>query len=299
MNLHFTNLTHHNCWRVTMYRISPKIEECVIVHSTEEVKSLKEKRQKPICFICEECKKQSFMSFRNVVKKTKLLCEQCQRDHNNLIKYGVKNVYSLQSVKDKKAKTYMEKYGSYPQGNPEIAKKIKQTKIERYGKSLCDLDKKNKTCMERYGVTFPDNKNDEIHIKSRQTMLDKYGSFIVYARYKYDNIFFDSSWELYYYIYEKYILHNDIQRYEGYIEYKFKNKTRRYYPDFLCNNRIVEIKGDQLMKELLKEGTVQNAKFNCMKEHNVNILCYEQLKEVFDKVDSLYGKNYVKSFRIF
>jgi endogenous inhibitor of DNA gyrase (YacG/DUF329 family) len=59
---------------------------------------------------------------------------------------------------------------------------------------------------------------------------------------KYDNIYFDSSWELAFYVYHK--DHNlYIERCKEIRTYIFENKQFKYYPDFITDNGIIEIKG--------------------------------------------------------
>ena len=51
----------------------------------------------------------------------------------------------------------------------------KKTKIEKYGKSMRDMDKFKRTCLQKYGTTNP-LLNRDIKEKANKTMMDKYGS---------------------------------------------------------------------------------------------------------------------------
>ncbi len=64
----------------------------------------------------------------------------------------------------------------------------------------------------------------------------------------YNGVYFDSIWELNVY---KYCIKNNISiiREPISIEYIFNNKTLSAYPDFLIKNTLVEIKGNQFVKQ--------------------------------------------------
>lgn len=105
-----------------------------------------------------------------------------------------------------------------------------------------------KTNLERYGVEYP-LQNETIRKKVIKT-----------KGYKIDNIFLDSSWELIYYFYNKYILGNNIHRAEDGIEYYDSfGKCHYYFPDFIINDNIYEIKGDHLLKR--ENGKIVGFKF--------------------------------------
>ena len=74
--------------------------------------------------------------------------------------------------------------------------------------------------------------NHDIRISSQQ-------------KYLYNNINFDSSWELAYYIW---LTDNNIEfEYQPNIsfEYMVNGKIHKYFPDFLINDEYIEIKGNQ------------------------------------------------------
>ena len=63
-----------------------------------------------------------------------------------------------------------------------------------------------------------------------------------HKKYIYNNIKFDSSWELAYYIWLK--DHNiNFEYHTVILEYKVNDTTHFYYPDFKVNNELQEIKG--------------------------------------------------------
>ena len=79
-------------------------------------------------------------------------------------KYDCKNVFQLESVKEKMKETNIEKYGcENPHQNEKIKKKAEKTNIKRYG---CKNPFQNEECKE----------------KSKQTNLKKYGVTITYKQ---------------------------------------------------------------------------------------------------------------------
>lgn len=165
---------------------------------------------------------------KTVKEKVKETCKQ---------RYGVEYVMQLKTTKEKRIQTYVKKYGV---DNPSKLKsnrdKAKQTTKERYGdenyrnikkqkqtitnKKLNDknyiqniINKRKKTCLEKYGAISPLAKNCGVNSISKlslrvKNILDK------------NNI--------------KYTIEYKIQSDEG------KN---RFY-DFKINNNILEINGD-------------------------------------------------------
>ena len=242
---------------------------------------------------------------------------------NNIRKYGVESTNSLQEVKDKKRQACLEKYGvdSYTQ-TTEYIEKSKRTNNKKYGYDYHmqrpEYQKYyEELCNERYGVKRY-CQTEAFKEKSRQTCLEKYGNETYVgsmyaiktrnAKYFYDNLYFDSSWELNYYIWLidnniNFIYHPDIS-----FEYEYNNKKHYYYPDFLINNELLEIKGDQFFD---KDGNYINpynksenenirikAKYQCMLENNIKIVRHDAIKEIIKENNIKYGKNYIKQFKI-
>lgn len=166
--------------------------------------------------------------------------------------------------------------------------------------------------LEKYGVTNP-SQADEIKFKKEQTILKNYGvtnpnySKIIQSyktkHYYYNNIMFDSSWELAYYIWLK---DNNIEfEYQPNISFEYikDNKIHRYYPDFKVNNELQEIKGthffdkdgqliDPYSKKLLSE------KYKCMQDNNIKILKENDIKPILEYIFEKYGRKYLKQFKV-
>ena len=237
----------------------------------------------------------------------------------NLSKYGAENPFASEVIKDKIKETNNTLYGAdYPQQNETIRNKIKSTCLERYGTespmgSEYFKNKSKQTCLEKYGVEYP-MKLKEFQDRVKQTCLEKYGvekfnqsyEFSKYHKslYTYDNINFDSSWELMFYIYHKDLRHN-ISRASIRLEYVYNSEKHYYFPDFVVDNKLYEIKGPHFFKE---DGTMQNpynhkqdglfeAKRQCGINNNVVFISEHEMKEISNYVYKKYSKNYISLFK--
>lgn len=166
--------------------------------------------------------------------------------------------------------------------------------LNKYGiskDSKLRIDNIKKTCLEKYGVENIAHSIERTRLRS--------------GRYRFENNNFDSKWELYLYIYA--IDHGeDISRCPCSFDYMYNNKKYTYIPDFLYNDEIVEIKGEQFFD---KNNHFVNpydhsldgrweAKYKCMIENNVKILREKDLKHIFSYIKEVYGKAYYKQFKI-
>ena len=252
--------------------------------------------------ICLSCGKET--EFRKLKYGYRLYCSRkCAElyiknrvEEACINKYGVKSTFQLKEVKEKRKKTFLEKYGvENPAQNIEIKEKIKQTCINLYGvdnytkTNEYKLKTKN-TCLEKYGVENPFQSNVCMHNARK--------------RYLYDNKQFDSSWELAYYIWLK--DHNiDFEYHSISIEYTYNNKKHYYFPDFKIKNELYEIKADYFLdknknlKNVYKTDNKEKLleKTKCMKNNNVKILTYKDIKPILDYINEKYGKNFLKKFK--
>lgn len=276
-------------------------------------------------FICKYClnkishtgKKQSIEVIEKRKKSFKKTCQE---------KYGVDNVFQLEKVKNKIKETSLIKYGIETPGKSKQAiEKQKQTMVERYGveyfsqndflkeksnltklekygnKNYNNREKCKQTCLKKYGV---DNsfKSEAVREKWQQTMLEKYGSthpFFGHSFYEYDNIIFDSSWELIYFVYLK--LNNINFKYHSKrLEYYKENKKHTYEVDFEIGQKLIEIKGPQFFKDshLYNPFTesFEKEKEQCMLENNVVIISdiSKEKRFVFEK----FGNDFIECHRI-
>lgn len=158
-------------------------------------------------------------------------------------------------------------------------------------------EEKISTCLKNYGVKNP-HQNKNIIKKAQDSTYIRFGKFGGLGNrglrgYKFDSLSFDSSWELYYYLYEKFILGNSIRRGDIF-NYKVNNVVKTYECDFKVNNSInVEIKGDQFLN---KKGKLVDLytkkslteKHKCMINNKVLLLTYKDIKPIIKKVEDVF-----------
>ena len=249
----------------------------------------------------------------------------------SLKRYGVEHPQQLADVKEKQKQTVKERYGVdnifY---DKEYIKKCCNEKFGRdnyfsgeEGKRLAEeaclkkhgvrkafekeefKQKYKETNLKRYGT---DNfaKTEEHTIKMQNTNLEKFGT--VHApsyTYEFDNISFDSSWELSFWIYCK---DNNIpiEREPISLPYIYNNRNYYYVPDFKINNSIlIEIKGNYFLDENENLKSVFNGQESekietknlCMKNNNIRIITSPEINKYLNYVKKNYGKDYLKQFK--
>ena len=237
-------------------------------------------------------------------------------------KYGVYFALQSEEIKKKCRQTSLRNYGvEYAIQSDEIKQKIKETNLKKYGyeySSQSPIIRKKfiETLIKRYGVDNP-QKSFEIKEKTKRTNIKRYGFenpmqnhkiFIkTLNRYSYDGMRFDSSWELAYYIWLK---DNNIEfEYQPNIcfNYTVHGKIHKYYPDFKCGNKVIEIKGNHffdengIMRCPYTKDVDRNEKYRikqkCMEENDIELMKEIDIKPYLDYIENKYGKNYLKSFK--
>lgn len=86
-----------------------------------------------------------------------------------------------------------------------------------------------------------------------------------------------------------------------YFEYEYNNKKYKYYPDFLVNNELYEIKGDHFFDENnnyinpfnKEKNNKAFAKYQCIIKNNVKFLKYKDIAFILNK----YGKNILNNLK--
>lgn len=198
-----------------------------------------------------------------------------RRKETSLKRFGVDVPSKAQIVKDITKKHNLEKYNcEYPSQLESVKEKIKQTNLKRYG-------------VENW-------------FSSNQMQVTKK------TKYFFDNQSFDSSVELVFYIYYKehnlYVKRNTI----GFQYKTLDGEKHIYYPDFEIENQLIEIKGNQFLKE---DGSWRNpndssldelyeAKHQCALKNNVTILYSKDCQKYFEYVHQKYGRDYIKQFKL-
>lgn len=199
--------------------------------------------------------------------------------------------------------------------------KCAKTKEERYNDSRYNNPQKTKkTNLEKYGCITP-IQNEEIKEKNKETNREKYGfdwaqqspilkenrykkynAYNPRKKYIFENEHFDSLWEIYFYIYNKYILCNNIRRGKRFFYY-IDNKEHFYECDFLINKtENIEIKGDHFLNEndeLINPFTKQilKEKTDCMRRNNVKIIKKKEIVKILKilKKELLYKLEEIKN----
>lgn len=263
------------------------------------------------------------------------LCQKCGRTSTNIQKYGCENVFSNDIIKDKIKNTNIEKYGvDNPAKSSKIQEKIKDTCLMKYNveysfQSDNNKDKTKKFFLEKYGVEHPSQvkeikdkmvetwkqHKEQAQENYKKTMLERYGVEYPYQnydvqtkgkkKYLYDGYYFDSSWELAFYIY---CVDNNIPfSYHPAIsfEYTYNGDTYKYFPDFKVNDKIIEIKGLQFFENKDPNGKMINpfdrglddkfeAKHKCMIQNNVRIIT--DCSKYIDYVNKKYTVDFLELF---
>lgn len=191
-----------------------------------------------------------------------------------------------EDFKNKTIATSLEKYNTERPNSSDIVKKHKEESV-----------------YKKYGVTNV-NKLKEVREKIYKTCIKRYGKLWNTYKYKYENIKFDSGWELIYYIWLK---HNNINfEYHPKLHFEYideNGKNSKYEPDFLIEKVLYEIKGDhffneknQLINPYDKNKPLCLKKQQCMENNNVKILTSLELQDCFNYFNTLNLK--LEDYRI-
>lgn len=202
----------------------------------------------------------------------------------NLKKYGAEYYFQTEEGKAKIRKTNLKKYGvESPFKSEKIKEKLIQNCMKKYGVKWTSQipgsrDKFKETCMKRYGGPTPMS-NHDIRKKAR-------------SKYLYQNIYFDSSQELAYFIWlsdNGYVFEYHPKVTFTYIE---NDKERVYFPDFHVDGiGYVEIKANYWWNIISEE------KRNCIIQNASKIILSEEYKKYLKYVEEKYGKTFISSLK--
>lgn len=254
-------------------------------------------------FVCEKCKNISTKYVYTLKKAQELICYKC--NHSIVKKYKNKihltyteqpisitedtdlstfNTQQLVNFNCKRCginctvKTVCIKYQPADKHCLCSKCKIKFSKLQKYGnENYQNITKIQDTFMQRYGVK---------HLMHNREIQKRCGKKI-----KFDNILFDSGWEIAYYIWLR-DNHVSFSYHATMLKYTENDgKEHRFFPDFVVNGELVELKNEYLIAKMTA------AKMQCIKDNNVRLLSKNDLKEVFEYVKTRYGKDYIKNIR--
>ena len=294
-------------------------------------------------FKCKSCGKTQTRSFRtaNIDNHKTLLCQDCLNierygyahtyDNKEKQRYALDKILEKhggfgmanKEIRDKIESTNLEKFGSKCSlKDPEVNAKARKTTKEKYGVEYAlqckDIyDETVETLKKKYGVEHA-LQNDNIRNKMREKIIEKYGVSNTMQipeiqeksmqnrkqHYLRDGISFDSKWELAYWIYVTECLHGDIKRCDICFKYSVDNITHKYYPDFIYNGKILEMKGDHFYKDRNRENEAINpfdrskdkqfeAKRKCAIENGVEFISIEEIEKALNFVKEKYGNGYL------
>ena len=231
--------------------------------------------------ICKTCGK--ITKFRNLNEGySNFCCLKCVENNSD--------------IKEKILKTNEIKNGGIGFASNILKNKAIKTAIKNGNKinNAENIIKMRETMKNIYGEDCP-SKIETFKNKIKNTKEEK--NLGINYKFKYKNIYFDSSWELAYYIW---LVDNNINfeyhKKHFYFNYEFEGKTHRYYPDFIINDKIIDIKNKHLYNKLLIENTIDNAKYECMKKNNVELLLEKDMVKYLNYIDLIYGKDYLMRF---
>lgn len=284
-------------------------------------------KEVPRCKVCGDKVSYSFAESRFLNTCNKKECVKKHIEITNLEKYGFNIPSKNSKIIEKIKNTNLERYGYIcPMQNDEIKRISKENSYKKYGVSnISKLEeikkKKENTFLKKFGFKTS-LQSPEIKERIKNTCKAKYGVENIFElkyfqrkikkKYKVDNINFDSSWEVAFYIYHR--DHNiNIECNPAPLKYVARGKFHNYYPDFKVDNKLIEIKGDMMIdnngniiphpsaiSNAIKKGTLNDlkelfeAKNNCIKENNIIILKQKDIKPYIIYVKDNYGEDFFK-----
>ena len=158
-------------------------------------------------------------------------------------------------------------------------------KCIKCGKIILYENRHRKTCCDKC-------KNEFFRETALKHSLDGLTNGGVYSKHgNYDNIHFDSSYELAYYLYCKDHKINIIRNKKFFYYINHKGELHKYYPDFIVDNYYIELKGyknkdvDTKIKSVVDSG------------NKIKILYRKDLYDVFKYVTDKYGKNFIDLYQ--
>ncbi len=214
-------------------------------------------------------------------------------------RYNVDYVFQLKEFVENNMRLQKEKYGGVGFASKELSEKVIATALRNNNlKSKEDLNKliktrQEETTLKRYGVrNYAQSPEFFKRLKKK---------------YVYNSTSFDTIPELALFIY---FIDNGIaisRNTDLYFEFIYKDKLHRYYPDFVSNDSLLEVKGNHFFK---KDGTMCNpydhsqdglyeAKHQCGLQNNVIFITSNEYNKYIDYCKNKYNqKDWYINFKI-
>jgi DNA-directed RNA polymerase subunit RPC12/RpoP len=268
------------------------LNDAIFVSSEDDLIGLKKGQKiKYICVSCGNEVERLFIRKRlDLIKRFK--CKKCNSEQTCLERYGYKNGAQVPEFKEKFQSTSLERYGSICSLNgEEQIKKKKETWQKNFGASNPwqkkeVREKLEQANLQKYGTKYAFT-TQESHNKSLQTRLEKrnFGHPI----YFYDNLKFDSSWEVCFYIYMKDSGHS-IKRNDKVVQYESNGKQHVTTVDFTIDEAYhYEVKS----KHWIHDKTQQD-RLNAILAEGVILIDDLKIKEYIEYVRKTYGPSFIK-----
>lgn len=213
-------------------------------------------------------------------------CPYCDNERKWVGKAGIKYRLTCNSS-NCRSKIYSEHNAG---GLPNTIKKIQSTKKERYGSiGFNNREKSKSTCEERYGVTNV-AKLPEVREKMNETVFKRTGKRYTggcngRSKIYYEGLVFDSKHELFYYFWclEQGL---EIQQNPKGLQYFIGETKHTYYPDFMVEGRLIEIKGMDIINKnlILLDKMTKNElweKTACLFDNDVEIITQDQVEKFY------------------
>ena len=228
----------------------------------------------------EEHKKDPYFLKNIQIKKTNTILKNMEENEN------YKN-----DILIKRKETLIKKYGvNHNFKIPEVIEHRKKYFLETFG---TEVPSKAKSVIDKIKLSWRNKSPKELHeIQKKRT-----------RKYVYNDILFDSWPEVCAFIYYEKNNIDFIYKPELYFEYYYNNEIHRYFPDFLVENELIEIKGDHFFEngKMINPFNrsldgVFEAKHQCMIDNNVKILTSSEYNIFLEFVENMdYKKENFKN----
>lgn len=204
-----------------------------------------------------------------------------KRKQTNLSLYGQEHCCQNETYKEKIRNTNKRNIGyAGPFANPDFNKKIANSNSV----NKIEINKKRRaTCQEKYNADSYFQTTEFLE-KREQVWIQKYGTTNIFdvshprtKTYKNTNLIYQSSYEKHFLdlLKEKELLVH-VKR-GPVIEYLWKENIHKYYPDFIINDTVIEIKSDWTYS---REVELVQTKLKATQDKGYKVVLLKSLEEI-------------------